>query len=241
MAENETEEPLKEEVSEASEDEVSTDEGDLSLKQKLLAKPMLIKIGIGLVVVLLSAGGAFYFMSGSDEPSEDETVTEELEGNDSLDVEESDEDATTEIELDEPNEMDEDRDLTDPAEDLSGEEGIDLPEIADENSAIIEESTNAEASEKETEEQKKNTEVELSKIFKKATELQEENARLKEQISELEALNNLEDKDPTLKLRANQYIINRHTKEESDYPLRREIKREPPPEPKWGEFNTISK
>lgn len=241
MAENETEEPSKEEVSEASEDETSTEEGDLSLKQKLLAKPMLIKIGIGLVVVLLSAGGAFYFMSGSDEPSEDETVTEELEGNDSLDVEESDEDATTEIELDEPNEMDEDRDLTDSAEDLSGEEGIELPEIADENSAIIEESTNAEASEKETEEQKKNTEVELSKIFKKATELQEENARLKEQISELEALNNLEDKDPTLKLRANQYIINRHTKEESDYPLRREIKREPPPEPKWGEFNTISK
>ena len=241
MAENETEEPLKEEVSEASEDEVSTDDGDLSLKQKLLAKPMLIKIGIGLVVVLLSAGGAFYFMSGSDEPSEDETVTEELEGIDSLDVEESDEDATTEIELDEPNEMDEDRDSTDSAEDLSGEEGIELPEIADEDSAIIEESTNAEASEKETEEQKKNTEVELSKIFKKATELQEENARLKEQISELEALNNLEDKDPTLKLRANQYIINRHTKEESDYPLRREIKREPPPEPKWGEFNTISK
>ena len=81
----------------------------------------------------------------------------------------------------------------------------------------------------------------MSKIFKKAKELQVENVRLKQQISELEALNDLEDKDPALKLRASEYIINRHTKEESDYPLRREIKREPPPEPKWGEFNTISK
>ena len=248
MAENETEEPSKEEVSEASEDETSTEEGDLSLKQKLLAKPMLIKIGIGLVVVLLSAGGAFYFMSG-DELPEDEIVADavnEADSSETDDSEESDEEAA-EIELDDIGEADaETADIeSDELSEEDGtevldEEGIELPSIDEEGSSVTEEAASIDAS-KEEGEDKKSTEVELSKIFKKATELQEENARLKEQISELEALNNLEDKDPALKLRANQYIINRHTKEESDYPLRREIKREPPPEPKWGEFNTIPK
>lgn len=236
MAENETEEPSKEEVSEASEDETSTEEGGLSLKQKLLSKPMLIKIGIGFVVVLLSTGGAFYFMSG-DELPEDEIVTEDLEKTDAPETDDAEEsgEEDTRIELDDISETD--AEPVDGELDGAGEEeAITLPDMADDDSSAA----SIDAS-KEGPEEQKDTEVELSKIFKKATELQEENARLKEQISELEALNNLEDEDPTLKLRANQYIINRHTKEESDYPLRREIKREPPPEPKWGEFNTISK
>lgn len=243
MAENETDEPSIEEVSEDLQDETSSDDGEQSLKQTLLSKPMLIKIGAGLVVVLLAAGGAFYFMAEEELPK-DEIVTEDIGENNSLDTEESDENAT-ELELNDPSEKDAtfepvDTKLND-ADDLSAEESIDLPEIVADDSAIIEDPINIETSKEETEAQKKNTEVELSKIFKKATDLQEENNRLKAQISELEALNKLEDKDPELKLRANQYIINRHTKEKSDYPLRREIKQEPPPEPKWGEFNTIPK
>ncbi len=229
MAERETEEPSQDKASEVVEGGSATDEVNLSLKQKLLSKPMLIKMGIGLVIVLLAVAGYVFFASG-DASVEDEVTVEEgmPEQSDSLDIDNDAGENTIEIEVDtdevaltEPNQAD----VIDEVEE--GEDSINIPEI----SMDIE----------EDKEEKKNTEVELSKIFKKATELQAENTRLKQQINELEALNNLEDKDPALKLRASEYIINRHTKEESDYPLRREIKRESPPEPKWGEFNTISK
>lgn len=224
----------------SSSEEGKGEEEKLGLKQKLLSKPMLIKIGAGLLVVLLSAGG-YFFMAVGEEPLTEEITEDGLEEDaseqDRIDEEGIDENIIDTIELDIPEElMDsadsialEDSVLSDD-EQIPTEEGIEFPEIS-----IDDEDVSAETKQKETE-------AELSKVSKKATKLQSENSRLQQKIKELKAAAERKEiyADPAAKAEASKYIVNRRS-EYGDYPSLREPQREPPPEPKWGEFNKISK
>jgi cell division protein FtsN len=65
MADNVTDDALE---------EMPSEEGSSNLASKILSKPMLIKIAIGLTVLMLIAGGAYFYFMSSDEPSPEEAA-----------------------------------------------------------------------------------------------------------------------------------------------------------------------
>ena len=235
MADNEAED------SSSKEDKV--EKGKSGLKEKLLSKPMLIKIGAALLVVLLSAGG-YFFMAGAEEPPEaalTEDVSDEDTEQEEPDEENIDEDSDS---TDEMIELDLPEGMADDVDDISSiEESVELSEVTEEE--LVEEENTAQEDEESAAValKQKETEAELSKVFKKATELKSENSRLQQQINELKAAAKRKEAyaDPAVKAEASKYIVNRHRTEYGSSPSLREKKQDPPPEPKWGEFNKITK
>jgi hypothetical protein len=211
MADNETDNTLEESPSE--------EEGS-NLGSKGLSKSMLIKIAIGLITLLLVAGGAYYFFMSSDEVSPEEAAM----------------DANGEITSPE---------LIPTTSESAGTEGdspnTETPPLTKEYTA---------------------EDIKILKMREEAVALKEENLQMKERLSKLEGAQNpsvetaepdaettppegdtttpedntkLSEEAPKAKVKPNPYA-NLYTRDDK---FVREPQREPPPEPKWGNFDPL--
>ena len=204
---------IDEPLEEISDDILSEEDGSEEINIKL-SKPMLIKIAIGLAVVLIGVGagaGSYFFLASQDEVAELESTSEEMEQDIPTESEQPSDTASENTDLNMPSE--------------SEEATIELPEIpANDSEAVI------------TDEEGETVES----MSEEALVLQEENLQLKKKISELEAQNNLEEGMSPLKLKAYQDRLN-YQRDLSSYPSRPDPKREPTPEPKWGDFDSLNR
>jgi len=213
MADNETDDTLE---------EIPPEEGSPNLASKILSKPMLIKIAIGVLTLLLIAGGAYYFFMSSDEPSPEEAAL-----------------------------------------DINGE--IISPDPI--TSTPTSESSETEGSPPNTETQSVNKEytaedIQMLKMREEAVALKEENLQMKERLSKLEGTQNsnvetteadadtpspegdtatpednskVTEAEVKPKVKPNPYA-NLYSRDDR---FVREAQREPPPEPKWGNFDPL--
>ncbi len=211
MADNETDDTLE---------ESSSEEDGSNLGSKRLSTSMLIKIAIGLTTLLLIAGGAYFFFMPSDQASPEEAAM----------------DANGEIISPE---------LIPTTSESAGTEG-DSPNT--ETSPLTKEYTAED--------------IKLLKMREEAVALKEENLQMKERLSKLEGAQNpndetanpegdttppeadtttpedntkLSEEAPKAKVKPNPYA-NLYSR---DYKFVREPQREPPPEPKWGNFDPL--
>ncbi len=211
MAENETDSTLE---------EISPEEGDSNSAIKALLTPMRIKIAIGLVALIIIAVGAYFFFMPADVPSPEEV---------SVDI------ADQSISPDTP-----------------------MPELVDMETASPDSLSSPSSSNDYTAE-----DIERLKMREEAVALREENLQMKERLSKLESQQNPiaepmipeegtatslgegttspeGDKEvsvvvPIPKVKSNPYA-NLYSR---DYTVVREPQREPPPEPKWGNFDPL--
>ncbi|MDO7597213.1 MAG: hypothetical protein MUQ51_07845 [Pseudomonadota bacterium] len=206
MADNETDEALE---------EIPSEEGRSNLASKILSKPMLIKITIGLITLLLISCGVYFFFTSSDKLSPEEAAL----------------DTNGEIIFPE---------LIPPpsTSESAGTEG-DSPNT---KSPLLTKEYTAE-------------DIKILKMREEAVALKEENLQMKERLSKLEAtpnpnvqINNPESDTTTPedntkvseaisgpKPKTNPYV-NLYSRDDT---LVREPQREPPPEPKWGNFDPL--
>lgn len=211
MADNETDDAL--------EDRTSEEDGS-NLGSKRLSKSMLIKIAIGLITLILIAGGAYYFFMSSDQASPEEAAM----------------DANGEVISPE---------LVPTTSESAGTEG-DAPDT--ETPPLTKEYTAED--------------IKLLKMREEAVALKEENLQMKERLSKLEGAQNSNDEianpegdtttpegdtstpedntklsedPPKAKLKQNPYA-NLYSRDDK---FVREPQREPPPEPKWGNFDPL--
>lgn len=190
-------------------EDVPSDEDGSNLASKGLSKPTLIKIALGLITLLIVAGGAYFFFMPSNKSTSVEAVSSSELASPSSTSESS-----------EP----ENESLT----------SLEITSINKEQAA---------------------ENAQLLKMREEAVALKEENLKMKERLSKLEAQQNTnvevneaevntsplkEDNEiteaaPKPKIKTNQYS-NLYTR---DYTRVPEPQREPPPEPKWGNFDPL--
>jgi len=224
MAENE-------DAIEETPDETVTDEegGEVTKKSFFLSKPLMIKIGIGVIVLLLVAGAAYYFLIPEEvipEPIETETIEQES----------STEQAVTEVE-DKPIDLDLGIDASE-TEIIPSEDLIDTETIADADKTTEDVTETVTYSPEEL----KKIESDIIKMHEDAAALKAENLLLKQQVTDLAAKKNasVEGENteavqvPNYEWDDNQYIDSYRSDADS-YPSRRMPKRESTPEPKWGD------
>jgi len=225
MAENEQDEPIKD-----KDDDLLTDEaeGESEEKKKRFSKPLLIKIGIGVTVLLLIAGGAYFFLMSDEEPV-DEALTTEL--------------TDTEGESDTVAGIDDPVDAINSEEaPIAGDNATVIESVKEEGggNAVPEEGADASSSPAEL-----TNAQELAQIRDDIKALQEENSRLKSQVTGEEVPSDVEEKpsgeddvkvDEPSKVKAvrNQYS-DIYQEESREYPYVRKPKQESVPQPKWGE------
>jgi len=220
MAENE-------DAIEETPDEPVTDEEGGEVTKKTLSKPLMIKIGIGVIVLLMGAGAAYYFLMP-------EEVIPELIETEAVEQDSSTKQASTIVE-DETIDLGIDASET---ETISPEDVLDTAAV-DNADKVIEEV--AETVTYSAEELKK-IESDITKMHEDAAALKAENLLLKQQVTELAAKKNAgvdgestePVKIPSYELDNNQYIDSYQSDADS-YPSRRLPKREATPEPKWGD------
>lgn len=222
MADNEVNEQVDD-----SEDDLLMDDGEPEEKKKGLSKPLLIKIAIGLVVTLLIAGGAYFFLMGDEAQLEEALVESEAMDDKSLTSDSMDSASEATIELDNlleaPPESEQLEEQNEPVEKVVEQEGATNNSVTD-----IEDSTN---------------EQDLMKIREDVKALQEENLNLKKQMGELGAPQSLKPSDEEVNkdtARRIEPMIMEHYSDSyqegsRDYPYVRKPKQEPVPEPKWGD------
>lgn len=242
MAENETEELLEESSDGALIDEEGDGAGkaeDDSEQEKKkwipklnFSKPTIIKIAIGLTVFILGVGvaGYFFFISNDEDP-ESELPIEAVETDSAIDS---------------------DSELIEGA--LEEEVKIELPEVPIDDSVpsppvaegIDKDDSNAESKDEPTD---------LIEAQEEPSSLEEENLRLKQKISELEANNKsdgaisskdgngiVNDQDKAFSIQTeSELFMSDFEQELRGYPAVREPNQEPVPEPKWGEFERLNK
>lgn len=242
MAENETEELLEEGSDGALMDEEGAageaEEGSepekkwlskLSLSKLNISKPTMIKIAIGLTVLILGVAAYFFFIA-KDEVPEPELPIEAVES-----------DSANAI---------------DPETEIVPEEGgeIELPEMPIDDSApnplATEDIDKGESS--SVVPGSKDEATDLIETQEEPSPLEEENLRLKQKISELEAQNksegtldnegvtNVQDKASSIPTESELFMSD-FEQELRGYPAVREPNQEPVPEPKWGEFERLNK
>lgn len=179
----------------------STDEDSSEEKTKGLSRSTIIKIAIGVVSVLVIAGGAYFFFIPSDQPAPEETLSDEIA--------------------------------------IDENTGLEAPNVSQDTQ-----------------------ELQLLKMREEAVALKEENLRMKEQLMNLDKKENLnvetmpsdvDEKTPDIvekkddektidtstsikpNVKKSQYS-NLYSR---DYAPVRETRTEPPPEPKWGDFDPL--
>jgi hypothetical protein len=206
MADNLTDDALE---------EMPSEEGSSNLASKILSKPMLIKIAIGLTALMLIAGGAYFYFMSSDEPSPEEAAL-----------------------------------------DTNGE--IISPELISPTPTSESAGTEGSAPNSETPPLTKeytSEDIKILKMREEAVALKEENLQMKERLSKLEGTQNpnvettnpegdtttiedntkLSEEAPKAKVKPNPYA-NLYSRDDK---FVREPQREPPPEPKWGNFDPL--
>jgi len=224
MAENEQDEPIKD-----KDDDLLTDEaeGESEEKKKRFSKPLLIKIGIGVTVLLLIAGGAYFFLMSDEEPI-DEALTEELTDTEAKSGAVAGIDDAVDALNPEGELLIGQGNATESAKEEGGETDV-AKQGADASSSSPEELTNVQ---------------ELAQIRDEIKALLEENSRLKKQVTGEEEPSSVEEKlsgeedakvDEPSKVKAVRNQYSDIYQEEKGYPSVRKPKQEPVPEPKWGE------
>ena len=224
MAENQQDEPISD-----KDDDLLTDEaeGESEEKKKRFSKPLLIKIGIGVTVLLLIAGGAYFFLMSDEEPI-DEALTEELTDTEAKSGAVAGIDDAVDALNPEGELLIGQGNATESAKEEGGETDV-AKQGADASSSPAE-LTNAQ---------------ELAQIRDDIKALQEENSRLKSQVTGEEVPSDVEEKpsgeddvkvDEPSKVKAvrNQYS-DIYQEESREYPYVRKPKQESVPQPKWGE------
>jgi len=203
-----------EDAIEETPDEPVTDEEGGEVTKKTLSKSLMIKIGIGVIVLLIGAGAAYYFLMP--EPIETEAVEQDLSTEQTNAVVEGD---TIDLGID-----------ASETETMSPE---DLLDTATEDVAeIVTYSA----------EELKKIELDITKIREDAAALKAENLLLKQQVTDLstkkstgmEGESTESVKIPSYELDNNLYIDSYQSDADS-YPSKRLPKREATPEPKWGD------
>jgi len=224
MAENQQDEPISD-----KDDDLLTDEaeGESEQNKKRFSKPLLIKIGIGVTVLLLIAGGAYFFLMSDEEPI-DEALTEELTDTEAKSGAVAGIDDAVDALNPEGELLIGQGNATESAKEEGGETDV-AKQGADASSSPAE-LTNAQ---------------ELAQIRDDIKALQEENSRLKSQVTGEEVPSDVEEKpsgeddvkvDEPSKVKAvrNQYS-DIYQEESREYPYVRKPKQESVPQPKWGE------
>jgi len=215
MAENE-------DAIEETPDEPVTDEEGGEVTKKTLSKPLMIKIGLGVIVLLIGAGVAYYFLMP--EPIETESVEQELSTEQTSTV---GKDETIELGID-----------ASETEMISPDDLLDTATIDDADKATEDVAETVTYSPEEL----KKIESDITKMREDAAALKAENLLLKQKVTDLaakksagvEGASSEPVKIPSYELDNNKYIDSYQSDTDS-YPSRRLPKREATPEPKWGD------
>lgn len=233
MAENDDEALLEEESSAPEESEVTPNDEDGTKKKKglslpiSLSKPLLIKIAIGVTVVLILAGAAYFFLAPSDEElSAEEAALVDEEASD-LEKMSDEQDATIE--------------LPGLPEDAAVEDGeqvetnIELPDLLGdetaESSDAVEGALASDAIEDALASDAANLEPALNQLD--VPKIDEQTAA--EAAVQLAEQQKIEAEALAAQIKAERYN-NIFEEGARPYPWTRKSKSQPTPEPKWGEF-----
>lgn len=200
MAEKETDDTLE---------EISPDEDSSSEPEKGLSQALLIKIAIGLLVLLIIAGAAYFFLMPADEPASEVAASIEESILSESDV--TEDDATTKT-LDSPEYTAED---------------IQLLKMREEAVALKEENLQMKERLSKLESQQ-NSAVETSNTNVEIPEPAIDKAPAEDHKKTTDAT-----PKPTVKENPYANLYSR------DYTREREPQRAPPPEPKWGNFDPL--
>ncbi len=238
MAENDDEGLLEEESSAPEESEVTPNDEDGTKKKKglslpiSLSKPLLIKIGIGVAVVLILAGAAYFFLAPSDEElsaEEAALVDEEVSDPENSDPEKMSEGQDATIEL--PG-LPEDAAVEDGEQ---VETNIELPDLLGdetaESSDALEGALASDAIEDALASDAANLEPALNQLD--VPKIDEQTAA--EAAVQLAEQQKIEAEALAAQIKAERYN-NIFEEGARPYPWTRKSKSQPTPEPKWGEF-----